>query len=570
MSNTPLTDSARQVAGAPRRALIIADEDAPALRQSLVAAGYEVKSAGSATGDTAVAEFAPDVAIITLGNGVSAAGAEHSSIALARRLRAEPATYALPLVFVWEADDRAMRNAALGVGADDYFPARTPTAETLARLDALFWRVEAGRRAAAAAGDRRLEIDNFMLMLDSVREDVRAGAGGTVALVYAEPRAAQTSAGNQAGSFDKAARDRTLAAAHGFLKLYLRRVDAVAFYGPTTLLAYLPRTNAVEAAASFRKLRDEFAGEAAAAEGDLVIGLASFPEDDDDVESLIERAEAAVARARSATSAAGRVATYSDTQAPSPPSTPVGAPAPINTPAFANAPAPTATSIPVPAAPTNTPAPALVALPSAAANVRPSAPDVMRAEDAATPRSEPPASRADVRPEVVGTPRPQAANNAAGGGDPAHANLPDAARRAVEAAAQERERRSRGAIMPRRLLLTISDAARMAQLNSLIRMAGYEARAAFDGQQALDLLRIERPDLLLLDYNLHGINGVETLRRLRKQGGGRLTLPVVMLLPPGNEDAGQEALELGARRVVPTAYDPADLLAHLRQAGSAE
>ena len=57
--------------------------------------------------------------------------------------------------------------------------------------------------------------------------------------------------------------------------------------------------------------------------------------------------------------------------------------------------------------------------------------------------------------------------------------------------------------MPRRLLLTVSDAARMAQLNSLIRSAGYEARAAFDGQQALDLLRIERPDLLLLDYELH-------------------------------------------------------------------
>ena len=141
---------------------------------------------------------------------------------------------------------------------------------------------------------------------------------------------------------------------------------------------------------------------------------------------------------------------------------------------------------------------------------------------------------------------------------------------AEEAAAGERERRASGAIMPRRLLLTISDSARMAQVNSLIRSAGYEARAAFDGPQALHLLRIERPDLLLLDYDLQGIDGVETMRRLRKQSGGRLTLPVVMLISSNNEQARREALELGAHSVLVTPYDPADLLKSVRVAGSVE
>src|SRR5918912_1430408 len=104
-----------------------------------------------------------------------------------------------------------------------------------------------------------------------------------------------------------------------------------------------------------------------------------------------------------------------------------------------------------------------------------------------------------------------------------------------------------GALMPLRLLLTVSDAARMAQINLLLRAAGYEARAAFDGQQALDLLRIERPDLLLLDYELHDINGVEMLRRLSKQSGGRLTMPVVLLLPPQREGARKDGLGGGAR-----------------------
>jgi CheY-like chemotaxis protein len=142
--------------------------------------------------------------------------------------------------------------------------------------------------------------------------------------------------------------------------------------------------------------------------------------------------------------------------------------------------------------------------------------------------------------------------------------------RAAEAAARERERRARGTIMPRRLLLTVSDAARMAQLNSLIRSAGYEARAAFGGQQALDLLRIERPDLLLLDFELQGIDGLETLRRLRKQNGGRLTLPVVLLLPENSEAVRQEALALGTRGIVSMPYDPVDLLDTVRAAGTIE
>jgi len=124
--------------------------------------------------------------------------------------------------------------------------------------------------------------------------------------------------------------------------------------------------------------------------------------------------------------------------------------------------------------------------------------------------------------------------------------------------------------MPRLLLLAVSDITRMAQLNLLVRSAGYEARAAFDSQQALDLLRIERPDLLLLDYAMQGVNGLEALRRLRQQGGGRVRVPVVLLLPENQESVRNEALELGARAVLTTPYDPAQLLASIRIAGSVE
>jgi DNA-binding response OmpR family regulator len=501
----------------------VVDAAAATLQKYLTAYGYETLTTTTDAALKAIGEFAPDVAIIELHRG--GISGEDASIALARQLRAEPATYSLPLVFVWAEDERAIRNAAIYVGADDYFSLNTPAVEVLARLDALFWRVEADRRAAPVAGDQRLEIDNFMLLLDSVRGDMRGGVPcGTLGVIYP---VAHDDAGRM---IDKSLRDRTLSQGHSFFKLNLRRVDAVAFYGPTTLLFYLPRMRAGEAAEVFSKLRGEFLTEYP--ECDVAIGLASFPEDGDDVESLIERAETAVSLARTGRRDA-RIMTYEASQN-------VRAPEPAESPEIftteARRPEETEASDDQP---TDT------------------------AETGSTTTHDDAVAAVEVRSEAEtahATPNRQ----------PIQTRSTESARLASEAAAHELERRSRGAIMPRRLLLTVSDATRMTKLNSLVRAAGYEARAAFDGQQALDLLRIERPELLLLDYELNGINGVETLRRLRKQGGGRLTLPVVLLLPSEMESARLEALELGAHSVITTPYDPANLLESVRLAAHVE
>ena len=153
----------------------------------------------------------------------------------------------------------------------------------------------------------------------------------------------------------------------------------------------------------------------------------------------------------------------------------------------------------------------------------------------------------------------------AGGAGGAGAGQGTLAQSAADAAARERERRTRGAMMPRRLLLTISDPARMAQTNLLLRSAGYEVRAAFDGLQAINLLRIERPDLLVIDDALYGIDGLEALRRLHRQHHERLPLPVVLLLSNTSERA--EARRLGVRGFVAMPYDPDELLTCVRTVG---
>lgn len=526
MSNNPANNSSQTAAAGsarPRRALIIAETSGLSLQQQLTAYGYVTRAATITGAPAAITEFGPDIIIMV----VSHAGgdSENENVALARKLRAETSTYSLPIVFAWNEDEHALRTAAQYIGADDYFPLTTPPAEILARLDSLFWRVDADRRNAPVISDRRLEIDNFMFMLDAVREDVRAGVPGTLALIYAvAPRS-----GFQ--SFDKTARDRTLSDAHNFLKLNLRRIDAVAFYGPTTLLVYLPRMATASAVAALTRLHREFLEEHP--ERDVVAGLASFPLHGSDVETLIERAERAVSAARS-DSTAGHVIAYEakeeEAMTPTPP-VPVAAKEPAGALQFSEEKA------------------AVISPPALVSVIGPAV------ESETKEKSEPEKSIASGRAMASERDGEGASNDA---------------ERATQAAANERERRASGAVMPRRLLLTISDSARMAQVNSLIRSAGYEARAAFDGPQALHLLRIERPDLLLLDYELQGIDGVETIRRLRKQGGGRLILPVVMLISSNKEAARREALELGAHSVLVTPYDPADLLRSVRVAGSVE
>jgi len=522
----------------PRRALVFADN--AELLARLTSAGYEAQAAAADKALRVVSEFAPDLLLVELRDGTTAqAGLD--GLALAAQLRAAPQTHALPLVLLFHADDAAQRQAALQLGADDYFALAATPAELRARLEALLWRMEASRRAvalnAAAIG---AEIDDFMRLLDAARADIEAGAHGALALVTAAPDEAQ----------DSATRERTLAAAHDFFKLNLRRLDLIAFYGPTMLLVYLPRKGPGTASSTLARLRNEFV--AAHTGCRLTVGLATFPADGREIETLIERAEARFEVPPGEPAQTPVAALEADAAHASEPA------APAET-------WPAATSARAAAALEETDAQVVAQVgrvETATASAEQTQP--ARESDEAVERrrarpvresKQPDALEAAVLPAATGT---------------RYSTGQALARAALEAAGRERERRTRGATMPRRLLLTVSDAARVAQVNLLLRSAGYEVRAAFDAHQALNLLRIERPDLLVLDFDLHGLNGLETLRRLAQQHQGRLPLPVVLFLPPQaqREEVRVEAQALGACGFVNLPYEPVALLDAVRTTGT--
>jgi two-component system KDP operon response regulator KdpE len=92
---------------------------------------------------------------------------------------------------------------------------------------------------------------------------------------------------------------------------------------------------------------------------------------------------------------------------------------------------------------------------------------------------------------------------------------------------------------------------------------GFEVAEASRGEEALQMLRAAPCDVILLDINMPGIGGIETLRRIRSVAP---RLPVLMLTVRDGEEEKVEALELGADDYVTKPFSTRELIARIRTA----
>lgn len=92
---------------------------------------------------------------------------------------------------------------------------------------------------------------------------------------------------------------------------------------------------------------------------------------------------------------------------------------------------------------------------------------------------------------------------------------------------------------------------------------GYRVAAAADGQEALLLLAEERPDLVLLDWMLPSVSGLELCRQIRRRREWR-DLPVVMLTARAEEADRVRGLETGADDYVTKPFSRGELMARIR------
>jgi len=111
-----------------------------------------------------------------------------------------------------------------------------------------------------------------------------------------------------------------------------------------------------------------------------------------------------------------------------------------------------------------------------------------------------------------------------------------------------------------RILVVDDDPQIRRAMRSTLTARGYAVTDSRTGEEALDQLRLESYDLVLLDMNMPGIGGLETCRQIRSSSD----IAIIMLTVSNTERDKVEALDAGADDYVTKPYSTPELLARIR------
>jgi DNA-binding response OmpR family regulator len=100
-------------------------------------------------------------------------------------------------------------------------------------------------------------------------------------------------------------------------------------------------------------------------------------------------------------------------------------------------------------------------------------------------------------------------------------------------------------------------------LEFLMRKAGYTVRVARTGEEAMQAIEAERPDLVLLDVMIPGRNGFEVCQAIRADPA-LATVKIVMLTAKGREIEREKGLALGADDYITTPFSTRDVVDRVR------
>jgi two-component system phosphate regulon response regulator PhoB len=113
------------------------------------------------------------------------------------------------------------------------------------------------------------------------------------------------------------------------------------------------------------------------------------------------------------------------------------------------------------------------------------------------------------------------------------------------------------------ILIVEDEAALVELLTYNLQKAGFRTAVARDGDEAMLAVEETRPDLVLLDWMLPYVSGIEICRRLRRDSDTR-DLPIILLTARSEEDDRVRGLEAGADDYVVKPFSPSELIARVR------
>ena len=117
--------------------------------------------------------------------------------------------------------------------------------------------------------------------------------------------------------------------------------------------------------------------------------------------------------------------------------------------------------------------------------------------------------------------------------------------------------------MARKILVVDDEAVLVETIAYNLEQAGYQVTTASDGTSALEAVRCETPDLIILDIMLPEMDGLEVCRQLRRESTTSTT-PIMMLTAKGDEIDKVVGLEVGADDYVTKPFGRRELLARVR------
>jgi len=113
------------------------------------------------------------------------------------------------------------------------------------------------------------------------------------------------------------------------------------------------------------------------------------------------------------------------------------------------------------------------------------------------------------------------------------------------------------------ILIIEDEAAIREMVNFTLSKAGFDLREASDAAEAEALMAEQLPDLILLDWMLPGMSGIELARRLKRDEYSR-QVPIIMLTARSEEDDRVGGLEAGADDYVTKPFSPRELVARIK------
>ena len=115
--------------------------------------------------------------------------------------------------------------------------------------------------------------------------------------------------------------------------------------------------------------------------------------------------------------------------------------------------------------------------------------------------------------------------------------------------------------MAKNIVLLIDDDENICKVVKLyLEKEGFDIMVANDGQAGLDMFATTEPDIVLLDIMMPGMDGIEVIKRIRKDSN----VPVIMLTAKGDTFDKVLALELGADDYIVKPFEPKELIARIK------